>query len=365
VLPDAIGNMFGWDFLEYRPIDYGQQEQPGNVSWPQKAGELPFIPCKSMVSRMQPLDAAFEDFLQHLFRAGVVDKSQPQRNFLAQTRKAGQGAPQTFTSSGTVPFYDPKASAMRPTKGTADVREAVVKANPHLRGTASDWKKMLDLKRETAYTFRGDSRDPTELKTKFNGFQPSSTRTDNSFLEGAVFDTFADYMQRAYKKTITLAEFKTALANSSMADPSSKQLFVQYSVWRMLMKSEEMHLGRMAAHEVLKGYVSSTKAVPVAKGYSLMKDSATEGWVYCLLLEGGYLVPEQGKDAWTQMFGEQEIAYPGAVPWDRVYGFRKVLKVSRKFSGNVFLRSTFASRDNSAAEQVYTLLSGKPQGGQA
>lgn len=365
MLPDAIGNMFGWDFLEYRPIDYGQQEQPGNVSWPQKAGELPFIPCKSMVSRMQPLDAAFEDFLQHLFRAGVVDKSQPQRNFLAQTRKAGQGAPQTFTSSGTVPFYDPKASAMRPTKGTADVREAVVKANPHLRGTASDWKKMLDLKRETAYTFRGDSRDPTELKTKFNGFQPSSTRTDNSFLEGAVFDTFADYMQRAYKKTITLAEFKTALANSSMADPSSKQLFVQYSVWRMLMKSEEMHLGRMAAHEVLKGYVSSTKAVPVAKGYSLMKDSATEGWVYCLLLEGGYLVPEQGKDAWTQMFGEQEIAYPGAVPWDRVYGFRKVLKVSRKFSGNVFLRSTFASRDNSAAEQVYTLLSGKPQGGQA
>src|SRR6267154_6384308 len=110
--------MFGWDFLEYRSIDYGQQEQAGSVSWPQQAGELAFIPCKSVVSRMQPLDPAFEDFLKRLFRAGVVDKNQPQRNFLAQTRQAGQGAPQTSASSGPVPFYDPKASAMRPTKGT-------------------------------------------------------------------------------------------------------------------------------------------------------------------------------------------------------------------------------------------------------
>lgn len=365
MLPEAIGNMFGFDFLEYPPIDYGRQEQAGNVAWPLKEGELPFIPCKSVVSRLQPLDPAFEDFLKHLFRAGVIDKNQAQGNFLAQTRKAGQGAPQTFASSGPVPFYDPSAGAMRPIKGATDMRDSVVKMNPHLGGFARDWKKMLDLKREIAYTFRGDSRNPSELKTKFNGFQPNTTRTDSAFLEGPVFDTFADYMQRAYKKTITLPEFKSALANSSMADPSSKQLFVQYSVWRMLMKEEEMHLGRMVAHEVLKGYVSSTKAVPVAKGYSLMKDGATEGWVYCLLLEGGYVVPEQGKDAWTKMFGEQEIAFPGAIPWDRVYGFRKVLKDSRKFTGNVFLRSYFSSRDNDAAVQVYRLLSGKPQGGHA
>jgi hypothetical protein len=160
-----------------------------------------------------------------------------------------------------------------------------------------------------------------------------------------------------------LDEFKSALANG-MSDPATQKIFVQYSVWRMIMKSEEMHLGRMLAHEVLKGYISSTKALTVAKGFATMKPGATDGWVYCVLLEGGYVVP--GKDAnnpWTQMFGEQEIAFPGAVPWDKVYGFRKVMPEDKKFSGSIFLRSSFTVRDQQAAEKVYKLMSGKVQKG--
>jgi hypothetical protein len=82
------------------------------------------------------------------------------------------------------------------------------------------------------------------------------------------------------------------------------------------------------------------------------------------LFEGGYFVP--GRDAnnpWRKMFGEQAIAFPGAVPWDKVYGFREVMPQDKKFSGNIFLRSSFTVRDQQAAEQVYRVMSGKAQKG--
>ena len=143
-------------------------------------------------------------FLKHLFTPGVVKKNLPQNNFLAQTRVQGKAAPQVPGTAGPVPFYDPKAAAMRPIKpGLNETQlKQVVTANPHLEGMARDWRGMLDLKREIAYTFRGDSRDPTALKTQFNGFQPSTARTDNDFMYGPVFETFADYLKRAYARKI-------------------------------------------------------------------------------------------------------------------------------------------------------------------
>ena len=160
---------------------------------------------------------------------------------------------------------------------------------------------MLKIDRVVAYGFRGDSRDPDTMKAA-KGFLPPSTRQDERYLNGAVFEQFQDYMKRRFQQDITLDEYKVALAKSM--DAQAKQLFLEYSIWRAIIKSEELHLGRMLANEGLKGYISTTKAVTVAKAF------AGRGWVYCLLVRGGYLVPPKGKAEWTKLFGEQEVAFP-------------------------------------------------------
>ena len=92
-----------------------------------------------------------------------------------------------------------------------------------------------------------------------------------------------------------------------------------------------------------------------------MKISSAVGWVYCLLERGGYLVPPKGKIEWTKLFGEQEVAFPGAISWENVVGCRKV-NDQAMFEGPVFLRPGFFKTDPKAAEQIYALLSGKKQG---
>ena len=57
--------------------------------------------------------------------------------------------------------------------------------------------------------------------------------------------------------------------------------------------------------------------------------------------------------------GEGEIAYPGALPWNEVFGFRRSVKCL--FTGPVYLRQGFAARNPTAYQQIYELLSGKPQ----
>lgn len=348
VIPKASGTIFGGEFLEYPPQkDYAKTEVGADPSW--KGGHLPFIKSSKIATAELPLEPSFKRFLDLLWKPAELHRDLPQTNYLAQTRVAGAGARQAL-QPGRPPV--PTFQNVSPTKPAAQA--------PHLDGLARDWKGMLDLKREIAFTFRGDSRSPQDMKTVYKGFQPNSARNDQMYLHNQVFEAFASYLQRGYQKQITLDQFKDALSKA-MSDPQSTRLFVEYASWRMLIKSEEMHIGRMLANEVLKGYISTTKAVPVAKGFALTKVGATEGWVYCVLIEGGYEVPDQGKSHWTATFGEQEIAYPGAVAWDKIYGFRKVMKATRKFEGNIFLRSGFTASEKDAAEQVDKLLSGKVQ----
>jgi hypothetical protein len=175
-------------------------------------------------------------------------------------------------------------------------------------------------------------------------------------------------MADRFKQDVGLEEYKQALSvtkedfrralGESMTN-STVSLFLEYGKWRALVKAEEMHLGRMLAEETLKGYISTTRAVTTAKffgsGYR-----QKPGWVYCVLVRGGYVVPPKGKTAWTQFFGEQEIAYPGPILWNDVVGFRKV-KQDGFFEGPLYLRSNLYKDNGEAAKQISLLLSGRKQ----
>ncbi len=228
----------------------------------------------------------------------------------------------------------------------------------HLQGIARDWAGMLTIDRVVAYCFRGDTRDYNGIKTA-GGFFPPSTRNDQSYLEGAVFENFQAYMSRRWNVDVDLKLYKKAIQNSMDAD--ARQLFIEYSTWRALVATEEMHLGRMLANEVLKGYISTTRAVTTAKNFAT-KFCTRPGYVYVVLVRGGYLVPPQGQKmkAWTQFFNEQEVAYPGAILWPDVVGWRQV-QANGKFTGAVCLRPDFYNYDYQAWEKVFALLSGKKQ----
>jgi hypothetical protein len=282
-----------------------------------------------------------EKFLKHVWKAGVVNTAAPQRNFLAQQR--GPVAPEIFPEKYK-PIPNPIAAP--PAQNPSQVQ--------HLAGVARDWKGMLDIETVTAYAFRGETtRKPQDIKD-VQGFHPSSTRDAAAYLnppQGKVFLAFQEYMKRRYNKDITEKDYTDAIL---VSPDKFKTLFREYSTWRALLKEEELHLGRMVAKEALKGYISSTKSTTVAKGYA-----GDDGWVYCVLVRGGYLVPAQGKIQWTSIFGEQGIAFPGSIPWSDVYGFRKVNQ--NKFTGSIWLRSGSGWMDDKTKEKIYKLLSGKVQ----
>ena len=348
--PKPKGLAFGSEFEFFDPEKkYAGIEQPGLKDF---KGSLPFIKAKSHIE-LPPLDPSLEKFLKNVWKAGVVNTSAPQRNFLGQQR-VYVPEPANFVGPRKLPPLPARpapAFAPLPSPSKNPLPGPMQSSAPHLAGVARDWKIMLDIERVVAYGFRGDTRDPDALKTA-KGFQPPSTRTDDRYLYGAVFEQFKDFMQRRFQQDITLDEYKAALAKSM--DTEAQKLFMEYSTWRAIIKGEEMHLGRMLANEALKGYISTTKAVTVAKAFG------KGGWVYCLLVKGGYLVPDKGKMEWTKLFGEQEIAYPGGISWENVWGCRKVT-AGAMFEGPVFLRAKFFKTDEKAAEKVFKYLSGKVQ----
>jgi len=92
-----------------------------------------------------------------------------------------------------------------------------------------------------------------------------------------------------------------------------------------------------------------------------MRDSSA-GWVYLVLIKGGFVVPDKGKHAWTGIFGEQEIAMPGAVSWAHVYGYRHVGKGKFNPASPIALRKGLKEDEPKVFKEAYDLLSGKSQG---
>lgn len=332
-------------FHEYKPMDYGQQEVSGNVDW--NGNFLPHIPT-ILPNSLPPLPPALERLIEHAWQETSVS---------AEARSAGRSGVQAGSQRGTVSptkFDVAYTKITQPATRNAKSFDVQAKHAPHLKTAfAQDWSCHNDIPRVMAYTFRGDRRYPDNVKLT-GGFSPPISRTDDYYMKTVVYPQFCAYMKHNFSLDISEVQFRTIVGKSFGKDLQKQ--FLHYGVWRATIERESLHLGRMVAFEALKGFISTTKAVSVAKAYA----GTDGGWVYVTFVDGGYHLPAKGASHWTSIFGEQEIAYPGAIPWAMVQGFRQV-GANRKFVGNIFLRESFDTLEKEAALEVLKLLSGKLQ----
>jgi hypothetical protein len=343
---------FQGEFWEYRPWNFGEEEQ-GNKDWPSQNGTLPYIPSKSPLT-LPPLPQTLQNLMEHAWTAvnpseGAIRSAMPAGSHRTALPQLPPGKMPPLPSTPYQKLNVP------PTRGAAYGTQA--KLAPHLKTAfAQDWSEHKNLERVRAFAFRGDTRAPTEIK-KAGGFHPPISRTDDDYLVKTVYPQFSKWLKDKAGSEITEDEFKE-IVKKTAPDSTTKSALWQYGLWRSLVEAEQFHLGRMVAEEALKGFISTTRAVTVAKAYA---DKGAGGWVYVLLVTGGYLIPDKTKHKWTEIFGEQEIALAGSVPWDDVMGFRQVEPNEKKFTGRIYLRKTFDRQESDAAEQCYKLLSGRKQ----
>ncbi len=188
-------------------------------------------------------------------------------------------------------------------------------------GLTTGWNQIPGLMRVNAYAFRGEKRRPEVIRTA-GGFQPPSMRTDDHYV-GVIATNFAEYMQKRFQKTVDPQQIVDYIRGQG----KSGRIFMEYEIWRALLKNEEMHIGKMVANEFLKGYISTSRDVDTAK-YFL--DSTSEGGqradgaVYVVHTDGGFMLPDKTrtKHAHGSKMYEAEIAHPGPLPWAKVVAFR-------------------------------------------
>jgi len=229
-------------------------------------------------------------------------------------------------------------------------------ASAYLDGIAKDWKIHEEFNRVNAFTFRGETshRKPADVRGA-DGFHPPVTRTDDWYIENKVAPEFSSYMKRRFGMDVDAATFLAAYKRVAV-DDTAKTLLAHFLLWKGLLEGESLHLGRMLANELMKGYISTTREITVAKGFA-----RPGGTVYLVLCRGGFEIPVKGDHQWTTIFGEQEIALPGKIPWDHVFGFRRMRPDVSKFEGPIYFRKGFEAKHKKAFETAKDLFSGKPQ----
>jgi hypothetical protein len=331
------------DFWAYEPENFRDQEEPGLMAWDARKGMLAYVPSKSPLP-LAPLEPALQALLDHAWQSSTPDKAAPRGAIpLASSRTATASAISASHRTYT-PVPVTRSAAFDAQKNLA----------PHLKTAfAQDWSLQKTIPRVRAFAFRGDTRAPRAIK-QAHGFLPPISRTDAHYLKSAIYPQFSKWLKDKTGAEITWDHFESCI-NRKIPVGDVRKDFIHYGIWRALVEREQFQLGRMLAEEALKGFISTTRATTVAKGYA-----KENGWVYVVLVDGGYLVPDKGAHPWTSIFGEQEIAVPGAVPWDKVQGFRQVGE-SRKFTGPVYLRNDFDASESDAAAQCHRLLSGMKQ----
>lgn len=323
---------------------FAAEEKPGMQDW--QGGDLPFIPAEGNLQ--QPgLPRELQALINHPWRRatprgprmGGVTMGKPVLNWAKQQ---GMIQEQPYFKQ-VAPLHSP-ASPIQ--SATTALREK------------PEWKKIGELQRVNAYTFRGDRRPPMEIG-KAGGFQPPITRTDSQYVEGTIYKQFAHYMNQRFGVEVPKDEFLRAYAQT-VTQPSDRDLIRSYLSWAGLVQGESYHLGIMLAQEDLKAYISTTRAVTVAKGFAA---SGADGYVYVTRVVGGFLIPGRGAHAWTELYGEQEIAHLGPVAWSEVFAFRQVGRKSAKFTGPLSIRKGLLKSNPAAYQEIFALLSGKKQTG--
>ena len=371
---------YAGEFDAWQPIkSYAKVEQDG-YSHDRKLHVEPILATVPLPAN-QPMQNYFEDIAKRCWKAAkpslalAAEKGKVKQppSILAATRvpqkpvypaplpglpKPAYPAPQPPGHMVQVPLgRDPLSRPAPPPQALGGPHHLV---NPlgsfgedFLNGLAKDWQRVKDLERINAYTFRGDKREPVELM-KAGGFKPPASRTDDRYLE-SLCQLFKSWVKSSLNVDVNWIDprnFAQAL-RTTIPNDSDRIWWGEFLFWKAIVKGEKLHAGRMVANQPEKGYISTSRNVEVAKVFS------GGGWVYVVLVEGGMVIPE-GPDPWNTHPGEQEISYPVPIPWEKIYGFRK-MNLSKFATGEpLYLRKGFQEKESKAFKECYAALSGKP-----
>lgn len=325
------------DFLALRPLTV-LNERRGDAAWQSSWGEPELIRTKKKYPQ-----AVLDQSVQKLID-GAWQVANPTDGAVRGTLQAGSHRGPVNQQFNV--YHDQHAI-----RGLAGKRNAA-----HLStAVATDWSLMKEIPLVSAYTFRGETRHAADVQ-RAGGFFPPNTRTDDAYITDTVHPSFDAYIQTKFGIGVSVADFRR-LFHQTFPKEEDRNLFYHYSRWRAMHEREAMHLGRMVATEDMKGYISTTKAVTIAKAFA-----KSTGFVYVTLVRSGFLMPPKMSHVWTQEYGEEEVAVPVPVPWSDVMGYRQ-MGVGLKFDATrpLYLRRTFRDGDNDAFKRCYRLLSGYRQ----
>ena len=225
-----------------------------------------------------------------------------------------------------------------------------------------DWKEMDQIQRVSAFTVRGDRDGPNSLINVRRGFKPPVTRTDRSYLEGAIYEHFAEYLKRRYGRELTKQDFLAAV-DQTVSGSRTQETLVAYMLWRKLVEKEQFHLGRMTVDECLKAFISTSNSMPVSMYFASGRGAGASGWMYVTLVTHGFSVPNfamEGGDNHKWATGEHELAKMGPIPPENIVGFRHV-KNQETLDGPVYFRESFRKSEAHPFTRIFDIMSGMPQ----
>lgn len=286
--------------------------------------------------------------------------------YLQMAKRQWQGAQPTARPTGAAPQFF--AKGMLPIGARRDmVPNPMMVDNSRPRmpgGIATDWNTIPELQRVNAYAFRGDKRHPRQVKSA-DGFHPPCTRRDAAYIP-VIARRFVTYMKDRYNKVLDQQEVEQYIRGKG---PAGK-VFVEYELWREILKGEELHIGRMVTTEFLKGYISTSRSVTTASGFAMQSSADGKGegirGVYALHSEGGFLLPPRGTHVHASN-NEAEIAHPGQLSWSKVKAFRiyqiahmgdaRTYKTPEfQAKRRIFVRKGFKEQDPIGAREIILAL---------
>jgi hypothetical protein len=218
---------------------------------------------------------------------------------------------------------------------------------------ASDWFVFNAIKRTNSVSFRGDTRPPSQVIGRQNGFNPPNSRTDRYYLENNIFEAFNSYSLRRFGNAIAKTDFLRAV-DSVIPSADDQRLLVDYLMWRKITEREAVHLGRMVENECLKGYISTARIIDTSIRFGTAFNKRP-GWLYITIVHGGFIVPFGATNFWGSEEGE--IAQWGPIPGERIVGF--VHLDGWKPDSPIYIRRSFRKKEPKAFEEIFNIISGK------
>lgn len=229
------------------------------------------------------------------------------------------------------------------------------------------------------YAFRGDSRDPIELKGH-NGFLPGITRTDAGV---AAYQSSAILLNLAVKPRLKgtiksqleiMEEMKKVGWEDSyealLAAPIHSKPFrelLKLDLLELLKFLDVLTLNIYTVDHGFKGYISTSTSTAIAKAlagiYAPVFDTSLLNFCYALRCKNGFYLPTHvdhksfppdveftgwqksyAKTPFTE-YAEQEVAVAGCIMWQDVCGVRpiRIDHQGQHFCGPVFMIETLHS----------------------